>query len=104
MAPQVHRELSAAGVPRATQDDALTRFRTCARDRAGEKDPATVPASCATDGGTAIAATLAANAPRAQAVTFGRAYRVGMFGVAGLMVLVTVLMLSLPRFAIPREP
>lgn len=106
VAPRVRRELSVAGVPAQAQDRALAGYRTCARDRAREKDPAAVPPSCAIPppGGAATARILGAHAPEAQGVTFSRAFRTGMYGVAGLMALVTLLMLSLPRFAVPREP
>lgn len=106
VAPRVRRELSVAGVPARTQDRALAGYRACARDRAREKDPAAVPPSCAVPppGGAATARILAARTPEVQGVTFSRAFRTGMYGVAGLMALVTLLMLSLPRFAVPREP
>ncbi|MEK8172878.1 hypothetical protein NKH77_39395 [Streptomyces sp. M19] len=37
-------------------------------------------------------------------MTFSRSFRIGMYAVAGMFVLVTLLMLSLPKFAKPQEP
>ncbi len=106
VAPAVRQELAAVGVPTAAQDDILAGFRTCTRDRAGERDPGAVPASCRPAAGqpAAVGRILTEHAPAVRAETFSRAYRLGLRTVVGLLVLVTLLMPSLPRRARPQQP
>jgi EmrB/QacA subfamily drug resistance transporter len=46
-APRLRAELTNAGVPAAAQERIITSARTCVSDRESQKDPDTVPASCA---------------------------------------------------------
>jgi hypothetical protein len=43
------------------------------------------------------------NSPAVTADTFSRSFRNGMGWVAGLLVLVTLLMVTMPKFARPQE-
>ncbi|MFD3499187.1 MFS transporter [Streptomyces sp. NPDC058676] len=111
VAPEVRRELSALGVGEQGQERLLAGFQRCAEDTAEATDPHQVPASCTAsppDGVPAAAAAeaalvLAGHADEAQAETFSRSFRLGMYAVAGLFVVVTLLMTALPRFARPQE-
>ena len=47
-APRLRAELTAAGVPAGAQQEILTRFRACVRDRENATDPSIVPAICRT--------------------------------------------------------
>ncbi|HEV7932643.1 MAG TPA: MFS transporter [Actinomadura sp.] len=47
VAPRLRAELADAGVPATVRDRVVADLKTCARDRADAKDPATTPASCA---------------------------------------------------------
>jgi EmrB/QacA subfamily drug resistance transporter len=107
--PQIRQQLAAAGVAERAQDDILAGYRVCSEDWTRETDPSAVPDSCKAGPPADLAPTLAAkagqivaaNTPSAQAETFSRSFRIAMYFIAGAFVLVTLLMLSLPRFAIP---
>jgi hypothetical protein len=109
--PSIRQELTAASVPAPVQDQILTGYRACAKDRLEEEDPSAVPASCrfgapagvSPDQAAGIQKVLTDHAPEAQAETFSRSYRIGMFFVVGMFLLVTLLMFSLPRYARPQE-
>nr|AQW35028.1 Multidrug MFS transporter [Streptomyces griseoruber] len=109
--PTVRQELAAAGLAdRGVQDDVLAGFRACTEDRLGESDPAVVPDSCRSTppGVTAeeartAAAVLAESVPEVRAETFSRSFGRGLLYSAGLFLVMTVLMISLPRMARPQE-
>jgi hypothetical protein len=112
VATTVRQELATVGVPATLQDQVLNGYQVCVEDRLREKDPSVVPPSCQAGPppGTppAMAAKiqqiLTANTPTVQAEIFSRAYRTGMYFVAGMLVIVTLLMVSLPRYARPQQP
>jgi EmrB/QacA subfamily drug resistance transporter len=66
------REVAAAGLPAGAQREVLASFRACFVDRARQKDPAEVPASCH---GQAPAATPAAARERVSAALDGAGER-----------------------------
>lgn len=111
VAPKIRHELSAAGLRQPAQDAVISGFKICAKDQAGEKDPAVVPASCkkgppagvTAQQATAVAKVMRDNSPAVTADTFSRSFRNGMGWVAGLLVLVTLLMVTMPKFARPQE-
>ncbi|MDT0346423.1 MFS transporter [Streptomyces litchfieldiae] len=108
---RVHQELTVAGVAdEDVRNGIVAGYRLCTEDRMAEVDPSVVPESCRTapDGVTpeqaeVVAGVLADNAGDAQAETFARAFRVGMFYVLGLFALMTLLMTALPKFAKPQQ-
>ncbi|MFF2212474.1 hypothetical protein [Streptomyces antibioticus] len=106
------RGLTAAGLAdRGVQDDILAGFRSCTEDRLGEPDPAVVPESCVgtppgvtADQARTAAPLLAGHGPEVRAATFSRSFGRGLLYSAGLFLVMTVLMASLPRTARPQEP
>ncbi|SFB98592.1 MFS transporter [Streptomyces aidingensis] len=111
VADDIRQELTTAGVPDPVQDQILAGYRVCVHDRMEEKDSTVVPESCRTEPPAEVPAAAAAEIERvltehgadAQAETFSRAYRVGLMWVLGVMAVMTLLMVSLPRFATPQQ-
>ncbi|MVO90435.1 MFS transporter [Streptomyces sp. p1417] len=109
--PAIRHELTAAGVTdRAAQDDILAGYRTCTEDRLGEPDADAVPESCrglpagVTEGqSTAVLRALEDAGPDVRAETFARSFGRGLLYSAALFVIMTVIMVALPRTARPQE-
>jgi EmrB/QacA subfamily drug resistance transporter len=78
--PQLQRDLAAAGVTAAAQDELLAGFRRCALDRAAQHDQARAPSSCQQAGPAATGAP--APAARAALQRAGGAARERAFGAA----------------------
>ncbi|MCF2529772.1 MFS transporter [Yinghuangia sp. KLBMP8922] len=103
--PQLRRDLAAAGVPAPYQDQMVTGFRDCVRDRAEEEDPAIVPASCDDAPLRALPQPMQDQVRKAVqdagreagATDFARSFERTLYGVAGGMGLVFLLVLALPK-------
>ncbi len=111
VAPQIRHELSAAGLSQPAQSAVISSFKVCAKDQAAEKEPAVVPASCKAgpppgttpQQAAVVARSMRDHSPAVTADTFSRSFRNGLGWVAGLLVLVTLLMVTMPKFARPQE-
>ncbi|MDT0345820.1 MFS transporter [Streptomyces litchfieldiae] len=109
--PGIRQDFAAVGITEQVQDDILAGYRVCAEERAEETDPTVVPESCLAGPPSGVSAAQAADVeriiqehtPDVQAETFSRAFRIGMYAIAGLFVLVTLLMVMMPKFARPQE-
>ncbi|MEC3958544.1 MFS transporter [Nocardia sp. CDC153] len=98
VAAQTRTELAATGVPEPAQDQILAGFRACVRYRSAEVDPSVVPASCqSTPGDPRIAQTLARAGKDANAVNFAHTFDYTMVWGIGLLALVCLGFLALPR-------
>ncbi|WTW97094.1 MFS transporter [Streptomycetaceae bacterium NBC_01309] len=103
--PDLRRDLAAAGVPARFQDQMADGFRDCVRDRTKEQDPAVVPESCDDAELRQLPQPMRDNVLQAVekagreagATDFARSFQRTLYGVAGGMVLVSVLILALPR-------
>jgi hypothetical protein len=100
--PSLHRQLAAAGVPPPDQSRIVARFRACVHERSAATDPTRVPAVCrATTGQTPETAevqqALARAGVAANAHNFARTFGIFLGYAAGLLVLVCLGMLTLPR-------
>ncbi|MFC9996424.1 MFS transporter [Nocardia sp. NPDC127526] len=97
---QTRVELATAGLPTPVQDEILANFRACVRDRSAEVDPSAVPDSCRTgDGDPALARTLAEAGLEANAVNFSHTFDFTLKWGIGLMALMCLGFLALPRDA-----
>lgn len=104
-APELRRDLAAAGVPAEFRDRMVDRFRECVRERADEQDPAVVPPACDDTElrrlpqpmQDTVREAMQKAGREAGATDFSRSFQRTLYGVAGGMVLVSVLILALPR-------
>jgi hypothetical protein len=101
--PAVQQELTAAGIPAAQQNQIITGFRACVRDRSAATDPTAVPASCRT-GATGpqaerLQALLTSSGAQANSHNFARTFALTLQYAVGLLVLVFLGMFFLPRRA-----
>ncbi|MEV6770590.1 MFS transporter [Nocardia sp. NPDC051030] len=95
---QTRTELAAAGLPGPVQDEILTNFAACVQDRSAQPDPSAVPASCKTGpADPAVAKTLATAGMDANAVNFAYTFRYTLVWGIGLMFLVCLGFLMLPK-------
>ncbi|WP_245717711.1 MFS transporter [Nocardia jejuensis] len=95
---QTRADLAAAGLPASAQEEILANFRACVRDRSAEVDPSAVPASCrATGADPAVATVLAEAGADANAVNFAATFRYTLIWGIGLMTLVCLGFLLLPK-------
>ncbi|MEV6100477.1 MFS transporter [Nocardia sp. NPDC051981] len=91
-------ELAAAGVPESAQEQILANFRACVRDRSAEVDPSAVPASCQSPAANpAVGQALAHAGEQANAVNFAHTFDYTLGWGIGLMALVCLGFLALPR-------
>ncbi|MFJ4658596.1 MFS transporter [Nocardia sp. NPDC088792] len=99
VAAQTRTELSAAGIPAPAADEILANFRACVRDRSAEIDPSAVPAGCktATPANRAVANTLTHAGQDANAVNFAHTFDRTLEWGIGLMALVCLGFLALPK-------
>ncbi|MET8652421.1 MFS transporter [Nocardia aurea] len=100
--PQVRAELSAAGVPEPGVRQILADFAACVRDRSAQVDPTAIPDSCVStagpEGGT-VGQILADAGSEANAVNFAHTFRYTLWFGIGLLALVCLGFLALPREA-----
>ncbi|MGW4120962.1 MFS transporter [Nocardia sp. NPDC004711] len=100
VAAQTRTELAAAGVPGPAQEQILANFRACVRDRSAEVDPSVIPASCQSPAANpAVGQTLARAGEQANAVNFAHTFDYTLVWGIGLMALVCLGFLALPRDA-----
>jgi len=89
-----------AGVPPPGQSRILARFRACVRERSAATDPTRAPAVCRLPPAPAppvVRQALARAGLQANAHNFARTFAVVLGYAAGLLVLVGLGMLALPR-------
>lgn len=100
--PALRTGLSASGLDPARQQDVLTGFRACVQDRANSVDPTIPPAECGTLEASGPAAGVVTQAvARAGADDFADAFRVALFLGTGILVIVGLGFLALPKHARP---
>ncbi|MFE3000525.1 MFS transporter [Nocardia sp. NPDC059246] len=98
VAAQTRTELAAAGVPGPAQEQILANFRACVRDRSAEVDPSVIPASCQSPAANpAVGQALAHGGEQANAVNFAHTFDHTLVWGIGLMALVCLGFLALPR-------
>jgi hypothetical protein len=104
VAPGLHQQFTAAGVPARGQDAILAGFRACVHDRSAETDPTKVPASCLagkTQAGPVpaqqIQKLLADAGAQANAHNFARTFSVILLYATGIMIAVFAGLFALPR-------
>ncbi|MFE3260600.1 MFS transporter [Nocardia sp. NPDC059091] len=98
VAAQTRTELAAAGVPGPAQEQILANFRACVRDRSAEVDPSVIPASCQSPAANpAVGQALAHAGEQANAVNFAHTFDYTLVWGIGLMALVCLGFLALPR-------
>jgi uncharacterized iron-regulated membrane protein len=108
--PAVTQQLVAAGVPAAQADQVYASFKQCSVDRAKEKDPSTLPASCPDPAhpdlrqNPAVGRILAAQGVRAGQQTMINGYETTLWFVAGGQFLVFLLMFFLPKNVRAKDP
>ncbi|MDI2126730.1 MFS transporter [Yinghuangia seranimata] len=104
-APQLKRDLAATALPAPYQDQLLAGFKACVHDRADEQDPAVVPASCDDSRlkeipqpiQDQVRTAVQKAGKEAGATDFARAFQRTLYGVAGGMGVVALLIFVLPR-------
>ncbi|RMI28712.1 MFS transporter [Nocardia stercoris] len=105
--PQIRAELSAAQVPAAVQEEILAGFAACVHDRSAAADPTVVPASCrvqpAGPGAGTVADILTRASRKANADNFSRTFGYTLCWEIGLLALVALGFLALPRDARPAD-
>ncbi|MET7773050.1 MFS transporter [Nocardia sp. NPDC005366] len=105
--PQVRAELSAAGMPQPAIEGILTEFRACVRERSAQVDPTVIPDSCRADAGPSgrsVGHVLTDAGTEANAVNFAHTFRYALWFGIGLLALVCLGFLALPRDAKLRAP
>ncbi|WP_377270018.1 MFS transporter [Peterkaempfera sp. SMS 1(5)a] len=103
IAPALRHDLVAtASVEPGKVDSVVAAFRTCAVDRAKEKEPTTVPASCTSTPALQdpkVAAVLGAHAADVTGDSFARSMQSTLWAFGGIVVLVFFLMFAIPKEA-----
>ncbi|MFF0608894.1 MFS transporter [Nocardia tengchongensis] len=98
VAGQTRTELAATGLPASAQEQILANFRACVRDRSGEVDPSVVPASCQSGpANPAVGPILTRAGEDANAVNFAHTFQYTLWWGMGLMALVCLGFVALPR-------
>ncbi|WP_245567415.1 MFS transporter [Nocardia vinacea] len=99
--PQVRTELSTIGLPEPAQEEILTNFLACVRDRSAQVDPTAVPASCqrSDTGNYAVAQALTDAGEHANAVNFANTFRYTLWYGIGLLAVMCLGFLVLPKNA-----
>ncbi|MFE9579183.1 MFS transporter [Nocardia sp. NPDC006044] len=98
--PQIRSELAEAGVPAPAQDEILANFRACVRDRSAQIDPTVVPDSCASPtGGAEVGEALTAAGADANAVNFANTFEYTLWYGIGMLALMCLGFLALPKDA-----
>ncbi|MFE3618093.1 MFS transporter, partial [Streptomyces anulatus] len=99
--PQIRAELAVEGVPMGVQDQIVAGFAACVHDRSAEDDPAVVPASCQPNsvGDAAVSRVLVDAGTEANAVNFAESFRHTLFYGIGMLLLVCLGFLALPKDA-----
>lgn len=102
VAPEVRAELAAVGVPEQARDEILANFRACVLDRSAQVDPTVVPDSCragAERGSSGVGQVLTTAGMRANAVNFANTFERTLWYGIGVLALVCLGFLALPRSA-----
>lgn len=103
--PGLRAELHALGVAAPAQERILVSFRTCVRERSTSVDPAVVPGICrAITADQRTAAVVAEAGARANAENFSYAYSGVLLLASGILVIVSVGFLALPKHARMANP
>ncbi|MEV4240247.1 MFS transporter [Nocardia sp. NPDC049737] len=99
--PQVRTELSTIGLPEPVQDQIIANFVACVRDRSAQIDPTAVPDSCQSSDAANYAVTqvLTDAGERANAVNFANTFRYTLWYGIGLLAIMCLGFLVLPRSA-----
>ena len=101
VAPGVHRELGAIGVPASDQDRIVAGLKACVHDRSAATDPTTVPASCRAGSAGPHAAQVRQVLDRAgvqaNAQNFARTFAATLWYAVGILVAVLLGLFGLPR-------
>ncbi|WP_067477559.1 MFS transporter [Nocardia amamiensis] len=100
--PEARAELTMAGLPAQAQDEILANFRACVRDRSAQVDPTAVPDSCQAPSGPGaeiVGRVLSAAGTRANAVNFAHTFERTLWYGIGVLALVCLGFLALPRGA-----
>ncbi|MEV5839052.1 MFS transporter [Nocardia sp. NPDC052112] len=99
--PQVRIELATIGLPEPAQDQIVANFLACVHDRSAQVDPTAIPASCrGSDAGNyAVAQVLTDAGERANAVNFANTFRYTLWYGIGLLALMCLGFLALPKDA-----
>ncbi|MEU8710100.1 MFS transporter [Streptomyces sp. NPDC048565] len=98
--PDLRKELVAvAGVTPGQAEDVATAYRSCAVDRASEKDPANVPPSCTTEPlqNPEVAAVLDGYQADATGTSFAASFQTLLLVFIGITVVVFFLLFAVPR-------
>lgn len=98
--PDLRKELVAvAGVTPGQAEDVATAYRSCAVDRASEKDPANVPPSCTTEPlqDPEVAAVLDGYQEDATGTSFAASFQTLLLVFIGITVVVFFLLFAVPR-------
>ncbi|WP_194927141.1 hypothetical protein [Catenulispora pinisilvae] len=110
MLPAITHQLVAAGVPAPQADQVYASFKQCAVDRAKEKDPSGLPASCPNPAhpdphqSPAVGQILASQGVKAGQQTMINGYERTLWFVAGGQFLVFLLMFFLPKNVRAKDP
>ncbi|MGW4088570.1 MFS transporter [Nocardia sp. NPDC004750] len=102
VAPEVRAELAAVGVPEQAREEILANFRACVLDRSAQVDPTVVPDSCRTSaepGSSGVGQVLTTAGIRANAVNFANTLERTLWYGIGVLALVCLGFLALPRSA-----
>ncbi|MFJ9694848.1 MFS transporter [Kitasatospora sp. NPDC101183] len=105
--PKLRQDLVAtASVDPGQVDSVLASYRTCQVDRAKEKDPTTVPASCVSAPAlqdTKVAGVLAGYNETVTGDSFARSLQTTLWTFGGILVVVFLLMFAIPKQAAAQE-
>ncbi|MFI7001442.1 MFS transporter [Nocardia sp. NPDC050175] len=98
--PRIRAELAVAGLPLPAQDEILTNFRACVRDRSAEIDPTVVPDSCrAPSGSDEVGRIVAEAGADANAANFANTFDYTLWYGIGMLLLVCLGFFALPKDA-----
>jgi hypothetical protein len=98
--PTLRTNLQAIGVSGAAQNSTVTDFQTCLQQRSTSLDPTIVPASCTTVTADPHTATVVTDAlANANADDYAEAFRTALFIEAGILIVVGLGFLALPKHA-----
>ncbi|WP_433728678.1 MFS transporter [Nocardia sp. CA-129566] len=103
--PQVRSELTTIGVPAPAQDRIVANFLACVHDRSAQVDPTEIPASCRNSdaGNYAVTQVLTDAGERANAVNFANTFEYTLWYGIGLLAVMCLGFLALPRDARPEH-
>lgn len=106
--PQLRQDLVAAGVAQERTGDIVRAFVRCSESRAESSGHAGGQALCgaeaAPEDSPRVTAALERAGAESTALTFGGAFRIALWSIVGVMALALVLMPTLPRRTLVRDP